>query len=136
MGPGNARSDSPRLLKPVPTANGYLCVNLRQDGTARVWNIHALVAAGFLGLCPSGQEACHNDGNGTNNVLSNLRWDTHSQNTTDTVWHRTHGTSKIEPWKVPDILLRHANGESTQKLANEFGVTRQAILYHLKKENK
>lgn len=52
---------------------------------------HRLVLEAFVGPCPQGMEACHNDGNGLNNHVSNLRWDTHKANMEDAV---VHGTKK------------------------------------------
>lgn len=55
--------------------------------------VHRLVLETFVGPCPDGMEGCHNDGNPTNNVLGNLRWDTHEENTADV---RKHGTLRGE----------------------------------------
>src|SRR5262249_22941752 len=54
--------------------------------------VHRLVLEAFVGPCPNGMEACHNDGNPSNNVLSNLRWDTRKANQEDTF---KHGTANI-----------------------------------------
>ncbi len=48
----------------------------------------------FVGRAPDGTEACHNDGDSSNPVLSNLRWDTHAANNLDQVRHGTH------PWST------------------------------------
>ena len=63
-----------------------LCVRGR-----RVWcvNIGALKLTTFINPCPDGMECCHNDGDHTNNWLSNLRWDTRSANQMDRVDHST-----------------------------------------------
>lgn len=52
--------------------------------------VHRLVLEAFVGPCPEGQEGCHGDGNGLNNHLSNLRWDTRSANKLDEVRHGVH----------------------------------------------
>lgn len=44
----------------------------------------------FVGPRPDGMVTCHNDGNPANNNLSNLRWDTQSNNQLDAVKHGTH----------------------------------------------
>ena len=54
--------------------------------------IHRLVLFAFVGPCPDGMECCHNDGNGLNNRLDNLRWDTPSNNQLD---RKKHGTQTI-----------------------------------------
>lgn len=47
--------------------------------------VHALVLESFVGPRPDRMEGCHNDGNGLNNVPSNLRWDTHKNNMADAI---------------------------------------------------
>jgi len=51
--------------------------------------VHRLVLEAFVGPCPQGLEACHNNGNRYDNRLENLRWDTASNNQRD---KRRHGT--------------------------------------------
>ena len=51
--------------------------------------VHRLVLLTFAGSCPQGMECCHNDGNGLNNRLDNLRWDTPKNNQLD---RHKHGT--------------------------------------------
>lgn len=52
--------------------------------------VHRLVMLAFIGPVPEGLEVCHEDGNRQNNRLSNLRYDTSSNNTLDSVAHGTH----------------------------------------------
>lgn len=52
--------------------------------------VHRMVLETFVGPCPEGLEACHNDGNPLNNRLDNLRWDTKSANAQDTLQHGRH----------------------------------------------
>jgi NUMOD4 motif/HNH endonuclease len=70
------------------TLNG-MAVSLWLDGTVRTVRVHRLVLTAFVGECPPGMECCHDDGNATNNMLANLRWDTHSENILD---RQRHGT--------------------------------------------
>jgi hypothetical protein len=44
----------------------------------------------FRGPCPPGMEACHNNGDPTDNRLCNLRWDTHANNEADKIRHGTY----------------------------------------------
>src|SRR5690606_38480338 len=51
---------------------------------------HVLVAEAFIGPRPEGAECLHGDGDHTNNMVSNLRWGTKSENQLDSVRHGTH----------------------------------------------
>lgn len=65
-------------------------VDLRVDSVRRVRPISSLVLEAFVGLRPPGLQTCHNDGDSTNDHLSNLRWDTPSENMWDKTRHGTH----------------------------------------------
>ena len=83
-------SDSPqRFLKPWPTNSGYLGVRLSKNGKKTTRKIHRLVLESFIGYCPEGLIACHNNGKRIHNYLHNLRWDTRSSNYLDTIKHGT-----------------------------------------------
>ena len=93
-GPGG--ENAPRKVVPSPVAprtteSGHLRVNLvRYVGGVREVKslfVHRLVLLAFVGPCPPHKEACHNDGNPTNNRLGNLRWDTRWGNKRDTNRH-------------------------------------------------
>ena len=68
---------------------GHMTVPLWSHDVVEYAFVHRLVLEAFVGLRPEGLEGCHNDGDPTNNVPSNLRWDTHSSNVYD---RREHGT--------------------------------------------
>ncbi len=54
------------------------------------YKVCALVLKAFVGPRPHGMEACHNNGDSTDNRLENLRWDTPSANNYDLVLHGRH----------------------------------------------
>lgn len=62
-----------------------LLVSLSREGKASFRYVHHLVLEAFVGLRPQGTEACHWDGDATNNRLENLRWGTSSDNTADAI---------------------------------------------------
>lgn len=78
-----------RLLKPRVAHHGHHYVTLfgatKKD--RHHLGVHRLVLAAFIGPCPDGMEACHSDGDPTNNVVQNLRWDTRSANMRDKIRH-------------------------------------------------
>lgn len=85
---GRPRRGQPRSS--TADGGGYLQVSLWRDGSERRVSVHRLVLVAFVGPAPKGMEACHNDGDSTNNTLANLRWDTRSANSLDRVRHGTH----------------------------------------------
>lgn len=99
-----------RMLKLVPKAGGYLTVCLMGPRKA-VRSVHVLVLEAFVGPRPEGLDACHGDGDPTNNTLANLRWASRSENVMDMVRHGTHnqarktscarGHSLVQPNLVP-----------------------------------
>lgn len=71
--------------------NGRIgCSLIDKDGREVRTEVHRIVLEAFVGRCPNGMEACHNNGIPTDNRLENLRWDTHSSNMQDTILHGTH----------------------------------------------
>lgn len=85
------RIRSPRkVLSPWRSSNGrYLIVSLRRDGETIKRPMHQLVLEAFIGP-RNGLDACHNNGDGRDNRLSNLRWDTRSENLKDQARHGVH----------------------------------------------
>lgn len=79
-----------QLLSPWVDPEGRAHVDLPKDGARFRRLVHQVVLEAFVGPCPPGMEACHNNGDPTDNRLENLRWDTHSGNMWDQVRHGTH----------------------------------------------
>jgi hypothetical protein len=75
------------------------------NGTAKSHYVHELVLTAFVGPCPPDEEGCHNNGNGTYNALTNLRWDTRSENTFDCVRHGTHHAKNREACPLSHLLV-------------------------------
>lgn len=69
---------------------GHLSVGLKRNSSRVTVRVHRLVLEAFVGPCPPGMEACHNDGDTSNNSLPNLRWDTSSANKQDMIRHGTN----------------------------------------------
>ena len=79
-----------KILKPYICKNSYHHVTLYKNGRGYNRSIHRLVLQSFVGIPEEGKECCHNDGNGLNNKIDNLRWDTRTNNNLDTVKHGNH----------------------------------------------
>lgn len=73
-----------KILKPIESGGKRLAVKL-PDGNRL---IHRLVLEAFVGPCPEGMEACHGMNGFLDNSVSNLRWDTRSENMKDKKRHR------------------------------------------------
>jgi hypothetical protein len=132
--------DKPRLLKLGRQGRHgceYLYVNLWCGGKCHRRPIHRLVLEVFVGPCPAGHEACHfPDRDGTNNQLSNLRWDTKQANMQDQMTHGTqaigsrNGCAKLTEADIPIIKQLWASGAKSQNaLAREYGVSVRAISF-------
>lgn len=63
-------------------AKGYRQVTLRRDGKSNTVSVHRLVAETYLEPIPDGNKCTvnHIDGNKQNNHISNLEWNTYSEN--------------------------------------------------------
>ena len=125
-----------RILRPSRLKSGHLSVGL-WAGRARRHSrqlVHRLVMSVFDSPCPDGLECCHDDGDPTNNRLSNLRWDTRRNNCQDTIRHdRTTRGERASNAKLcaADVLkIRHHcdGGDLTHAaLASRFGVSRRHV---------
>jgi hypothetical protein len=107
---------------------GYPMVDLYEGGRARWCLVHRLVLEAFVGPCPPGHEACHNNGDPSDNRLSNLRWDTKKANQHDRRRHGTHLEGEAHPMnklsaeQVLDIRRASQAGASSSALAEGYGV--------------
>ena len=73
----------------------YCTVFLTKDGKGRTYYVHRLVLLAFVGKPRFGQICCHNDGDGFNNKLDNLRWDSSYCNTMDRIKHKEGKSGRI-----------------------------------------
>lgn len=91
--------------------------------------VHKLVMQAFVGAPPAGMEVCHNDGDEGNNVLTNLRYDTKSENQIDIYRYGSKSSAgKLTPEQVLEIRELLASGEYYQKeIAQMYEVAQQTI---------
>lgn len=132
-----------RQLSPIRLTCGYPVVSLRRDNTAYQTYVHHLVAMLFIGERPPGMEVCHNDGCRSNNVVTNLRYDTHKGNMADTVPHGTFSpppimrgvmnhNAKLTVGQVQELRAGYIKGSRTHgssAYARKFGV-RQSVVWN------
>ena len=124
-----------KTLSPLNNGAGYRQVSLVCDSGKIVKRyIHWAVLSAFVGPRPSGYYACHGDGDRSNNCLSNLRWDTVSNNLKD---KRAHGTAimgeqhmwttKFNTKFAKEAKRMLATGFTHEEIAKNFGVSRSQI---------
>lgn len=134
-GAGATKLVKSRVLVTKIAKDGYVRLSLKDaSGKMRLRYMHRLVLESFVGLCPLGMEACHADGDRSNNHLSNLRWDTRVSNHADKIKHgttavgeRNKGGGKLTKAQALEIRRRLSDGEVGTSLAKEFGVSNTMI---------
>lgn len=90
MRDGRTYTKEPKVLAPQWGGRGYAAVKLRRPGVEKRVVIHREVLKAFVGPCPPGMEACHNNDVRQDNRLTNLRWDTSTANHLDAVANGKH----------------------------------------------
>lgn len=136
---GNIWREKNGKLKKIKSPNApYSQFNLYKDKIPKSSRVHRIILETFIGPCPKGMEACHNNGIKSDNRLINLRWDTRKSNTKDKELHgvipkgENHYLAKLNNKKVKFIKILHTEFKwSAQKIHNNFGkiwkVSRGAI---------
>lgn len=132
-------SEKWKRLKGEPRkGDGRLRFTLRQDdGSYRRTYGYIFILEAFIGRCPVGKEACHGDGNCTNDAIGNLRWGTPIENKNDMV---THGTrqkgEQINTAKLTEADVREIRkiGYPLKQHAVKFGVTTALISMILRRK--
>ena len=88
--------------------------------------VHQLVALTFIGPRPAGCDVCHNDGDPTNNAVSNLRYDTRSENIKD-VYRQGGRWRKLSADDVIEIRAQLAAGARGVDIAKGRGLSQSLI---------
>ncbi len=134
---GSVKSNTTNVLK-NPTLNphnGYLMVDLYNDGKRKKIPVHRLVAEAFIDNPKNLPCVDHKDGNRTNNHVSNIRWATYSENNSrfNTLGVRSERISVTHypeirnqrggghiSWEKPDSVMFF---NQVQEAADFFGVS-------------
>lgn len=123
-----------RVMRQAIGHAGHRRVMIGRGDTRANQSVHRLVLLAFVGPCPVGHVACHNNGDPSDNRPENLRWGTPSENTLDAVRHGTHsahrGTaqkhSKLNDQLVRDIRATRGK-KSSAAWADDIGCCRQLV---------
>lgn len=120
-------------IKPSVQFRGRLYAHLSANNKSRGFAIHRLVLLAFVGPCPEGMEACHNDGNHLNNHFSNLRWDTRKSNWNDMKLHgvapigEKHGRTHLSSDEVTAIRVMYSKGVSKECITRMFDIPKSTM---------
>jgi len=140
---------SKRFLKPTIGSHGYYDISLWENKKRYRRLVHRLILETFIGDCPKGMEACHNNGIKTDNKIENLRWDTRSSNRRDAINHGTfytpfaykhvkgeqHGRAKLTEVDVRMIIYMYRTKLFTQqKIADIYNISRRTIGFIINKK--
>lgn len=77
---GGTRIWKGRILKPIPSGNGYMIQSLCKGNKKTKYFIHRLIANAFIINPQNKPQINHKDGNRSNNSINNLEWATSSEN--------------------------------------------------------
>jgi hypothetical protein len=127
-----------RRLQPY-LYRGYQKVSLCKNGKGYNRFVHRLVLETFIGICPSGMQACHNNGVRVDNRLGNLRWGTAKENQADRKAHGTevhgekHWHTKLNEKQVRVIKHCIKNGMWVKDIAKYFPVVKASTIHEIKK---
>ncbi len=123
-----------RPMRLMTNASGHLLLELSYNGKRKMRLVHRLVLEAFVGLCPLGMESRHLNGNPKDNRLSNIKWDTRSENTKDRTRLNTggdygdrHHNAVLTAAIVLELRRRVAAGETCSQLARELGIRSNTI---------
>lgn len=104
---------TPVEMSPERGKYGHQRVWLYNGERAERMLVHRLVLEAFDRLPNDGEEACHIDGNPSNNALWNLRWGTSADNAEDRTRHgRSRTYHKLNEEDVAEIREAYASGAS------------------------
>jgi len=120
-----------RFIRTSPSKkDGYVRIAVSEGKKKKIRYLHRFVLEAFRGQSLPGFEACHIDGNRSNNQLLNLRWDTRKGNHADKNRHGTQPRGeRLSNAKLTESVVRliRRSSLSAPKLARQLGVSKTLI---------
>lgn len=126
---GRVRNACTKKVREEVESDRYIRMPL--DG--KTVKVHRLVLLSFVGPDPNRPYALHDNGDTTDNRLSNLYWGIQADNYEDTRRHGTaptgerHGGSKLTEEAVMEIMSTPKKRGSGRELARKFGISEQRV---------
>lgn len=132
---GRVRRIGGGILKPFKTGElmTYYSVGLSMNGVVRKCYVHRLVASAFIGTI-DGLEVNHIDGNGFNNLLSNLELVTRQENIDHAVKHRllphgeAHPFSKLKEVDIYAIHDLYETGHNLKSIQSRYKLSQSHLM--------
>lgn len=124
-----------RIIKTFTRWDDYICVQLSEHSIAKIYAVHKLVAEAFIGPCPAEKEVNHEDGDKSNNKLTNLSYTTKAENIKHayrlglrTSCGSSNGNAKLTNKKVLELRELYKSGKYTKaELARKYRMLRTTI---------
>ena len=137
-----------REIKPFKTIQGYIRIELNNNGIAKKHNVHRLLATAFIENPLKKPYINHKNSIRDDNRIDNLEWCTHKENMqhaaslnrfpggTKNLFGNgeSHPLSKLNPEKVLEIRRLSSLKMPQRKIAKEFGVSQKNILCIIKRK--
>ena len=121
------RADTSGGLSPDAGEQGHLRVTMHREGSPKSGErelVHRLVLAAFVRPARAGEQACHRNGDPSDNRLSNLYWGSQETNWGDRIRHgRGRSYSKLTEEDIAAIRSRCAAGEAAYRVAKDYPVS-------------
>lgn len=121
------RSDTRDGLSPDAGESGHLRVTMYRAESSRNGErelVHRLVLTAFVRPSRPNEQACHRNGDPSDNRLSNLYWGTQEDNWRDRKIHGNRRSyTKLSLADVEAIRGRNVEGQSVESIATDFGVS-------------
>lgn len=122
---GEVRHYKGKILKQRITTQGRKMVALYKDRKKYYKTSHSLVAEAFIGERPESYHVCHINGDYTDNRLSNIQFDTVSQNSIDNYRYGSKSPrGKLSIEQVLEVRNLYTTGKYKQiELADKFNIS-------------
>ena len=123
-------------LKPQLQQNGYIGINLVENGKRSKFLLHRLIAEKYISNPENKPCINHINGIKSDNRIENLEWVTYKENCD----HRNNilgnhvrgeksGTSKLKNSDAIEIREKYKTGKTLKELAGEYNVSMTTISY-------